>query len=722
MGARGRGKRPRTSKDVGLLAHGKGPVKRTQLNPYDAAGSDNITYVVEKVFATRTTYGEPQWLIQWEGLPKGSDTWEPLVNLSGCDDLISEFKAESERERAEIDKKAAEEKEKRASQNVAPDAEADEFEDAGDNLRSPYWKHFKVKKEGKKIVAYVCKLCGPNASVKEYCGNTSNLRTHLTHCHKNVAVDIKEEGLGGGGGGGDPSGDTSTNGSTQHRVDALIPHLSSEQRNRLHRKIALWLVRRGRRPLTLPEKDIEFKDIFNEIFMGSYTTPCYHTVMEHVLALSAEGRVKLRESTEDLLREGILPSIGGDIWSQGAATKRACAAMGIGEYVEANEATDTIVKDTVKDNVHCTVSDNASNIVNAWTCFDGHECNDHTLALIVKEFLEQERVKKVFAKLRGMTGHFNLSVIGTKLLYDCQKRRGLGESKPPQDNDTRSDWGGACKQATWYVKNKLAIMLYDTENTTKASIAVPNLDGSVYKDRQLEKEEWDIVKECVYVLQYASTVVDLLQGTEYPTANVREAREKMYNAIVRRYFKDFMDCKLEDFAVATVCDPRYKSFAFKSATSWMRGELTMETAYRWARHAWAADLKPQPMLAQEPANKKSRGKAGAIVTGAAFLDDSDEEEDSEAVGAQSLEPEADELSVYLGLPDVKSSCDIQEWWRQNTGRFPNLAKMARQFLGAPASTAGVERAFSKVTSMHSDLRKRLSEGTIEHSLMAAMNT
>ncbi len=35
------------------------------------------------------------------------------------------------------------------------DAEADEFEDAGANLRSPYWKHFKIKKEGKKIVAYV---------------------------------------------------------------------------------------------------------------------------------------------------------------------------------------------------------------------------------------------------------------------------------------------------------------------------------------------------------------------------------------------------------------------------------------------------------------------------------------------------------------------------------------------------------------------------------------
>ena len=58
----------------------------------------------------------------------------------------------------------------------------------------------------------------------------------------------------------------------------------------------------------------------------------------------------------------------------------------------------------------------------------------------------------------------------------------------------------------------------------------------------------------------------------------------------------------------------------------------------------------------------------------------------------------------------------------NEPRFPKLAKMAKQYLAAPASTAGVERVFSAAGRMHSDLRKSMKDSTLEHSLMAAFNT
>ncbi|KAK3267068.1 hypothetical protein CYMTET_24352 [Cymbomonas tetramitiformis] len=209
------------------------------------------------------------------------------------------------------------------------------------------------------------------------------------------------------------------------------------------------------------------------------TPPSYQSVVDIVLSLSAEGKVKVANALAALREEGISPSIAGDIWSQGgiaifgilvywvdtefkyherlvaaipfssvrhtrfeleAATKKACASMGIGEYKEIltkeiltfDDGDDELgLVDTVRDCVHCTVSDNASNIVNAWLCFDGDECVDHTIALSVKAFLDQARVKKVFAKLRGMTGHFNHSVIGVKLLYDCQKRNSLSETNNP---------------------------------------------------------------------------------------------------------------------------------------------------------------------------------------------------------------------------------------------------------------------------------------------------
>ncbi|KAK3241936.1 hypothetical protein CYMTET_48343 [Cymbomonas tetramitiformis] len=122
----------------------------------------------------------------------------------------------------------------------------------------------------------------------------------------------------------------------------------------------------------------------------------------------------------------------------GEATKVCCADMGDGVYTD---STKDCVEDTVKDSVHCTVSDSASNIVNGWNTFDGHECNDHLLALCVHAYLDTPGVKEVFRKLRGMTTHFNHSVIGQKFLHECQNLYKLNNITPPQDNDTRTGWG-----------------------------------------------------------------------------------------------------------------------------------------------------------------------------------------------------------------------------------------------------------------------------------------
>ncbi|KAK3262020.1 hypothetical protein CYMTET_29105 [Cymbomonas tetramitiformis] len=105
------------------------------------------------------------------------------------------------------------------------------------------------------------------------------------------------------------------------------------------------------------------------------------------------------------------------------ATKRASADIGIGMYVESEEG--NIVQDTVVESIHAMASDSASNIVKGWEVFDGHECSCHTLALSVGTFMESEGVKSVFVKLRGMTTHFNHSVIGRSLLHDCQRNYSL---------------------------------------------------------------------------------------------------------------------------------------------------------------------------------------------------------------------------------------------------------------------------------------------------------
>ncbi|KAK3248922.1 hypothetical protein CYMTET_41635 [Cymbomonas tetramitiformis] len=77
--------------------------------------------------------------------------------------------------------------------------------------------------------------------------------------------------------------------------------------------------------------------------------------------------------------------------------------------------------------------------------------------------------------------------------------------------------------------------------------------------------------------------------------SVKAARENLCRDICKRYFNDLMDCKLEDFCVATFLDPRYKHFSFKYLARWARGTMTAEKAKGWAKAAWEQDWKPKVM-------------------------------------------------------------------------------------------------------------------------------
>ena len=95
----------------------------------------------------------------------------------------------------------------------------------------------------------------------------------------------------------------------------------------------------------------------------------------------------------------------------------------------------------------------------------------------------------------------------------------------------------------------------------------------------------------------------------------------------------------------------------------------------------------------------------------------------------------DDLEKYLSQPaEPNMDLDVLAWWKARdhnlganpaTGRpegLPALAKMARQFLGRPASSAGVERMFSKAGKLYDDAKKSQNDEALEVALFAAANT
>ncbi|KAK3275865.1 hypothetical protein CYMTET_16029 [Cymbomonas tetramitiformis] len=187
---------------------------------------------------------------------------------------------------------------------------------------------------------------------------------------------------------------------------------------------------------------------------------------------------------------------------------------------------------------------------------------------------------------------------------------------------------------------------------------------------------------------------------------VQEARELLRKDIIRRFYTELSECKLEDFAVATFVDPRYKALDFRGLEEWQRGELTAHQVIEWARQAYDADWKPKAATSQPvdaPQVSAPRLKVSNLVS---FLDE--EEDDEAAIVQEEVEfvGRESEFTLYLSMPPAEKSLDPLHWWGDREEKLPNLSRMARQFLAPPASTAGVERMFSACGQLHSDLKNK----------------
>ena len=87
-------------------------------------------------------------------------------------------------------------------------------------------------------------------------------------------------------------------------------------------------------------------------------------------------------------------------------------------------------------------------------------------------------------------------------------------------------------------------------------------------------------------------------------------------------------------------------------------------------------------------------------------------------------PPQSEAQRYLATTfnvDFQSEAALLVFWRMHEKSFPNLARMARQFLGCPASSASVERIFSVAGQFFDDLRRQMADEVLEDLMWAAIN-
>ena len=530
--------------------------------------------------------------------------------------------------------------------------------------------------------------------------------------------------------------------------------------------------------------------------------PLPDKVRKEMIRLEDSGVKVAADFVQELLRDGLRVAIAGDIWSDKNVALLGFVLYGISrdwEMVEllavctpfsqvrhnngeikavANSQLQRIGLDEGLTTAFQTVSDNGSNITKALndtnTQGQGLKCVDHTSKLSCDKYSQHPLVKPTTDRRHGTTRILR-NGNASRNIEKCQTALGLPNHKVNLDVATR--WNADHDQCNWYEQHQEAVVLHDVKYL-KDSENYAHEAGEGYGFHKMQHGDFDIVKEERANMQYEADVSQIMQGSKYPTLSLvlplkfegihrlhhetptavldeelrpqtynkedfqpesRAARKTVHDDLFRRFKTELPEeCKYV-YAVATVCDPRNKSFKFNGADARLR---------TFAHEAATAEYKSEWMNKPIPGSTVSGNNSPSVVPetaatavvatvavdGGAVASRVQPSLKKRKVTLESLMPHqpapvrdlpvdaTTEMERYLADDEVPFNTDILLWWR-DTGqhKYPHVALMARQYLACPATSAGVERLFSKCGRAYTCLAKSQQEGTLESKMFAGIN-
>ena len=411
------------------------------------------------------------------------------------------------------------------------------------------------------------------------------------------------------------------------------------------------------------------------------------------------------------------------------------------------------IKDPVSDTFMNT-SDGAANMVAAWHDRANKRCAVHMTELSVNNYRAIPEIHAALGSGRGVVGHFNHSIHGKHDLKQHQAESGLNPHNLTQDVLTR--WRSTHDMCDDLRESQQAILIYDIRSKNP---------GDTYKLNKLSHEKWDIIVETVAVLQPCADGSRLLEGSDYPTSSlvlptvlflirtsdpaeaiifsfrdgedsvvphedlhpaVQLGREALHVDLKVRWIDGLSYDIKRFYYIASGCDPRFKEFDVaqfpgisdedrEQARSWFRSEYEMKWAPKASQQVPA---ETEHVPTEPPTKKRSVASGSRRVASLGTMFSQNQTTAARAAPPPVQHTPLAELLDYLSLPQESLDCDVLDWWATREKRFPNLSRMARQYLGVPASSAAVERLFSAAGRDFSKLRHNMKADTLENLMWA----
>ena len=203
-------------------------------------------------------------------------------------------------------------------------------------------------------------------------------------------------------------------------------------------------------------------------------------------------------------------------------------------------------------------------------------------------------------------------------------------------------------------------------------------------------------------------------------SGVRTMKNEMLRSLKQR-FSDIRD--KQHLVLASLLDPRFKNRFFDGAEQQAKAkEIMLEEVRKLTG-------KPVTEVQDSESGDESHetGPASKCInrrTEATELWESFEEilEESGSLVDSGPTSVASSVEQYLAEPLIefhRSNC--YDWWRDNKVRFPQLAKLAQQYLATPPTSVPSERVFSGASDLYDEKRNCLNPEKAEILLFIKNN-
>ena len=190
-------------------------------------------------------------------------------------------------------------------------------------------------------------------------------------------------------------------------------------------------------------------------------------------------------------------------------------------------------------------------------------------------------------------------------------------------------------------------------------------------------------------------------------SGVRTMKNEMLHSLKQR-FSDIGD--KQHLVLASLLDPRFKNRFFDGAEQQAKAKEMMLEEVRKLTGKPVTEVQDSESVDEshetESPSKRINRRTEATEQWESFAEILEESGSLVDSGPTNV---ASSVEQYLAEPLIefhRSNC--YDWWRDNKARFPQLAKLAQQYLAAPPTSVPSERVFSGASDLYNEKRNCLN--------------